>query len=778
MPVTKCLDWLLSRLSRATTIKELLVQPRVKILLAYLFILSLGLAISITIFLSGRQVTSVATTLIEEKLPRLEAINELYLDILERERLLYEYYATTNSQVILPKLARIDQSFSANFRTIESAFPNFDSIEKIRFGDQKVRHLTQELDNNLQQTNVNWDQARRQLVELSDTGRNILPSLESLVTQIKKEAFESSKETQKSTELSTQLVISFSIFVIIIAAFVGYYVNRYIPETISRRRLAMFAERSPNPIMSFSWRGELSYSNPACHQLMQQQHNHSNRTESLLPDDFQVRLIELQKSNNNYSQWVSHIHNDGILQYSLSLLRDLDTCHLYIEDITERTLAQQQLKYEAYHDVLTDLPNRRFFDEHLNELVQKNQQKKPFSLILIHIDRFDLVTSSAGFKTGDVLMQTVSQQLRTFCQGYCSLNLENKLYRLDSNKFSLLLDHLPEHDFAEHIAQELHHSMGKAVCIVGKEFHLSLSIGISHYPSHSLESEALLANADAALTRVKAAGGDGILCYNQDIHDKEQAWITLERDLRLAIERNELELYYQPKITAYKHKINGLEALIRWFKSDNTMVSPANFIPIAEQTGLIIAIGDWVIKQAFQQLKTWQKMNLLEDDFSIAINLSAKQFQHPDFVDNIKLYLIEADINPKFIELEITESLLMGNIEKSIYIMHQLKEIGFKLSIDDFGTGYSSLSYLKQFPIDKLKIDRAFVMDIETNNDDKVLAKSIIDLAHNLNLSVIAEGVENDQQLAIIEELGAEEIQGFYFSKPKPAKEIETQYFN
>ena len=752
------------------------MQPRVKILLAYLFILSLGLAISITIFMTGRQVTDVTTTLIEEKLPRFQVINELYLAIIERERLLYEYYATTDSETILPQLDNLDQRFSAYFRQIELAFPNSDDIEKIRYGDVMVRRLTQQLDNNFQQSEINWDQARGQLANLSDTGREMLPALESLVAQVNQEAFQSGEDTRQSTELTTRLVISFSIFVIIIAAFVGYYVNRYIAETISRRRLAMFAERSPNPIISFNWQGALSYSNPACHQLMLQQNNHSNRIESLLPDNFQIRLVELQKSNDNHAQWISQISDDNILQYSLSLLRDLTTCHLYIEDITERTLAQRQLKFEAYHDVLTELPNRRFFNEYLNELVESNQQQKPFSLILIHIDRFDSVTSTAGFKTGDLLMQAVSQQLRDFCQGYCSLDLEKKLYRLDSNKFSLLLDHLPEHDFAEHLATELHQTMAKAVCIEDKEFHLSLSIGISHYPTHSLESEALLANADAALTRIKTDGGDGILCYSQDIHDKEQAWITLESDLRLAIERDELQLYYQPKITAHKHKINGLEALIRWFKADGKMISPVQFIPIAEQTGLIITIGDWVIEQAFRQLKTWQALDTLDKNFSIAINLSAKQFQHPDFIKNIKQRLTEADIDPQFIELEITESLLIGDIDKSILIMHQLKDIGFKLSIDDFGTGYSSLSYLKQFPIDKLKIDRAFVMDIESNHDDKVLAKTIIDLAHNLNLSVVAEGVENAQQLTIIEQLGAEEIQGFYFSKPKTAREIEEQY--
>ncbi|MFT6373316.1 MAG: diguanylate cyclase (GGDEF)-like protein [Gammaproteobacteria bacterium] len=764
------------------TVKELPVQPRVKILLAYLFILSLGLAISVTIFITGRQVTSVTTTLIEEKLPRLQIINELYLAIIERERLLYEYYATTDSTKILSQLTELDHRFSAYFHQIELAFPNSEAISNIRYGDGMVRELTQQLDNNLQQPQVDWDSARAQLVELTETGRRILPALESLVAQVNQEAFQSGEDTRASTELSTRLVISFSIFVIIIAAFVGYYVNSYITETINRRRLAMFAERSPNPILSFNWLGQLSYSNPACFKLMEQQGNHSKRVESLLPDCFQDNILKLQKSNSNYSQWISEISDNCILEYSLSLLRDLDTCHLYLEDITERTQAQARLKHEAYHDALTDLPNRRYFYEHLNELVANNHSS-PFALMLIHIDRFDLVTSSAGFQTGDLLMQTVAKQLQVFCQGYCSVDLGNKLYRLDSNKFSLLLDKLPEHKFSEKLAIELRQNLSHSICIEGKEFYLTLSIGISHYPSQGSEGETLLANADAALTRIKTDGGDGILCYSQDIQDKEQAWIIIERDLRTAIDKQQLELFYQPKIQAFQHQICGVEALIRWRKEDGKMISPFEFIPVAEQTGLIITIGNWVIEQSFKQLKDWQNifakqgsLKLLES-FSIAVNLSAKQFQHPDFISNIKQHLLKAEIEAKFIELEITESLLINDIEQSIQIMHQLKDIGFKLSIDDFGTGYSSLSYLKQFPIDTLKIDRAFVMDIENNDDDKVLAKSIIDLAHNLNLTIIAEGVENQQQLAIIEELGAEEIQGFYFSKPKPSIDIETEYF-
>jgi EAL domain-containing protein (putative c-di-GMP-specific phosphodiesterase class I) len=319
--------------------------------------------------------------------------------------------------------------------------------------------------------------------------------------------------------------------------------------------------------------------------------------------------------------------------------------------------------------------------------------------------------------------------------------------------------------------------MSQAIIINDSEFHLSLTIGISHYPSHGQDADALLANADAALTRAKLQG-DGILCYSLDIQQKEQAWIEIERDLRQAIEKQQLQLYFQPKIKAQKHKISGVEALIRWQKDDGQMVSPAQFIPVAEQTGLIITIGDWVLEQGIKQAIQWQKDYSLDDEFTLAINLSAKQFQHPDFIDKLVRLVENHSLKTSTIELEITESLLINDINKSIEIMHQLKVMGFKLSIDDFGTGYSSLSYLKQFPIDKLKIDRAFVMDLEVNQDDKVLAKSIIDLAHNLNLSVVAEGVENQTQLAIIEQLGAEEIQGFYFSKPLKPEDLEQKYWH
>ena len=750
------------------------MQPRIKIILAYLLVLGLGMALSFSIFLSGRQVSEATSSLVEQKLPRLQVINELYIAIVEHERLLYEYYATTDSDTILPQLQEMEGRFRAYFQQIELAFPNAPQLEEISYGDMRVRSLTQSLDENFKSERIDWDKAREQLVEVTAAGRQILPALDTLVAKVNQEAYTAGEETRYKTQLSTSLVIGFSLVIFVIASFVGYFVNRYIQESVNRRRLAMFAERSPNPIISFNWQGKLNYTNPACQQLMVQLNNHSNRPESLLPDDFPKILLALQKSSDNYSQWITRLEENCYIQYSLSLLRDLGTCHLYLEDITERTQAQSELKHQAYHDSLTELPNRRNFNENLQRLVEGNIQKKPFALILMHIDRFDLVTSAIGYQAGDMLIKETATRLNKQVQNFCTLDLSDKLYRLDSTKFALLLDTLPEHNFALNMAEELANNMSSPVCLSDQQFHLSISIGICHYPDHGEDGEALLANVDAALTRVKSDGGNGILEYNEDLHRKEQAWLAIERDLRQAIDKQQLELFYQPKILAGSHTISGVEALIRWRRDDGSMVSPAEFIPVAEQTGLIVTIGEWVIDEAFRQQQKWADKQTL----NIAINLSAKQFQHPDFIDGIKRRILESDIDTSLIEMEITESLLMNDIDSSIRTMQQIKSMGFKLSIDDFGTGYSSLSYLKEFPINKLKIDRAFVMNIHENNDDKTLAKTIVDLAHNLDLSIVAEGVENEMQLKIIEELGCEEIQGFYFSKPRPAAEIEEQYLS
>ena len=751
------------------------MQPRIKILLVYLVLLALALALSGSIVLSGRAISHDTTDLAETKLPRLQGINDLYLALIEHERLLYEYYATTNADQFNALIDSNQQRIRRDLALIDEAFPDWQPVQALREKEQQVRDYTRQLDEVFRAERVDWDRARALLQMVSDAGRTMFPLLDQLVEAIKQDAVSTAQATRNTTERSSSLVVAFALLVLVSAGFVGFYVNSYIRDSINRRRLAMFAERSPNPIMSFSWRGRLGYTNPACERLMQRLGNHSRRAESLLPEDFPKVLLALQKSSNDYSQWVARISSETTLQYSLSLLRDLDTCHLYIEDISEQVEANRTLEYQAYHDVLTELPNRRCFNEAVAALVTDIRADKPFSVLLISVDRFDQVVASVGYQLADQVLQAIAHNLERILNNVSSQKVSEGLFRLDSSKFAVLLDDIPEPGFAERIAAEVLEDIKAPFCVDNNEFHISVSIGISHYPEQGSRGSDIIANADAALGRVTREGGDDVLCYNQQLHASEQAWVEVERGLRNAIEAEELVLFYQPKIDAKQGTIAGVEALIRWRRSDGSMVSPAEFIPVAEQSGLIVMIGEWVVQQACRQFEHWQN-EVASVPLSIAVNLSARQFRHPDFLRMMEECLHHYAIDPALIELEITESLLMNDIENSIKTMHQLKAMGFKLSIDDFGTGYSSLSYLKDFPIDKLKIDRAFVMNIETNPEDRTLVKTIVDLAHNLNLTVVAEGVEDAQQLAILQQLGVEEIQGFYFSKPLPAEDISQRY--
>ncbi|ASP39631.1 hypothetical protein CHH28_13535 [Bacterioplanes sanyensis] len=745
---------------------------RNKILLVYLLVLAMGLAISLSTLLSGQRVSSLTTELLDHDLPLLQHMQGLYFGMVEHERLLYEYYATTDADTIMPKVEAVDAAIDDHLQALATGLHDQAAYQRLQSANQDLRLLTERLDVVLSSNRVDWDLARELLVQISDSRRRVLPDLERLVAEFRAEADMAGSEARYQTQLSTALVVSFSALVLVIAAFVGYYVNRYLSDSAARRRLAMMAERHPSPVMRFDWYGELQYSNPASYQLMKQLDNHSMRPESLLPDDFHQRLLDAQVEGGSLVEWQQPFHQHW-LQYSLSLLPDLASCHLYITDITEEVSARNELRYQAYHDELTGLRNRRYFFEQLQQHADASDEK-PLALMLLQLDRYDSLTSSLGQGVADALLQNVATRLKDFLRHYSEHDLQHTLYRMEAAKFVVLLDSLPEPEFADHLSKALVESIQQPVCIDSNEFFLTVSVGLSFFPEHGLRPETLFANADAALGRARSDGGDGVVHYCDSIHAREQTWVAIERGLREAIEKQQLFLMYQPKISAHQHRITGVEALIRWRREDGSLVSPAEFIPVAERSGLIVTIGEWVLHEAFRQYETWSQQQPL----SIAINLSARQFRHPGLLPMLSECLHYYAINPNDIELEITESLLMQDMEKAIALMHELKALGFRLAIDDFGTGYSSLSYLKRFPIDRLKIDRAFVKDIQNNEQDRTLVKAIIDLAHNLDLGVVTEGVETADQLALVEQFGGDDIQGFFFSKPLTQEEIQRQYFN
>lgn len=434
--------------------------------------------------------------------------------------------------------------------------------------------------------------------------------------------------------------------------------------------------------------------------------------------------------------------------------------------IRQRT---EELIHLSYHDALTNLPNSILFEDRLSHaIVQANQHNKSLALLYLSIDKFDQVNDRLGHKLGYELLRTVAERLRL------SVREDYTVARFEGNEFAVLLSQIDGTNDVIDLANEIYHALENSFSIDRNDIFISFSIGISIFPDDAVDGQKLLKNASAALAIAKEQGGNNYSFYIPGMNEKALNRLTFENNLRKAIEREEFEIHYQPKLTVSEDRIIGMEALVRWRNGDLGLIPPGEFIPLAEETGLIIPIGEWVLRTACNQLKTWNDKGYKPGILSI--NLSARQFQQANLVEIINQITSDSGIETMLLEFELTESYLMKDPDKSITILNALKQLGIKLSIDDFGTGYSSLTYLKRLPIDILKIDKSFVHDLTENPDDVELVLAITTLAHNLNLKVIAEGVENNEQLELLRQMNCDEWQGFLFSKAVPPEEFEERF--
>ncbi|MFC5511249.1 EAL domain-containing protein [Massilia jejuensis] len=435
-------------------------------------------------------------------------------------------------------------------------------------------------------------------------------------------------------------------------------------------------------------------------------------------------------------------------------------------DITERKLTEQRVHHVAQHDALTGLPNRSLLQDRLGQAVAyATRSGNPVWVMLIDLDRFKFVNDSMGHKAGDVLLMTVAARLRS------SLRDADTVARLSGDEFVVIVSERGDQELTPDIVARVMNAVAQPVMLGTKEFFVTCSIGVAVYPSESTNVDNLIEHADIAMYRAKKLGRNNFQFYTPAMNEESLERVRIESALRNAVERDEFVLYYQPQIDIKSGKIVGMEALIRWQHPELGMVPPGRFISIAEETGMIVAIGAWVLRTACAQNKAWQDAGF--DRLRVAVNLSARQFGASDLIENLATVLRDTGLEPKYLEIELTESLFMSDITPAVDLLHRMKALGVNLSIDDFGTGYSSLSYLSRFPIDVLKIDRSFVADITRDANDEAIVTSIIALAHNLKLAVIAEGVETGEQLDYLRRHGCDEMQGYYFSKPLPAHEFE-----
>lgn len=438
----------------------------------------------------------------------------------------------------------------------------------------------------------------------------------------------------------------------------------------------------------------------------------------------------------------------------------------FIRDITARKQAEDKLANLANYDTLTGLPNRTLFMDRLDQALRVQQRHGGyiFALLFLDLDGFKNVNDTLGHAVGDKLLQRVSTTIKDI------LRKSDTAARLGGDEFTIILDRIGQPTDVGRVAQKLIDAISEQITIDGHEIFISTSIGITLCPEDGADATDLLRNADTAMYQAKDQGKGRFVSFTQQMNERISKRVSLENRLRNALDRDEFCLYYQPQVALDSGRIVGVEALIRWMPADSEPISPLDFIPIAEESGLIIPIGQWVLQTACAQAQAWTRAGL--PPIHVAVNLSGRQFKQTDLAREVDDALRDTGLSAAQLELEITESMAMEGAEKSLVILSQLKEMGISVAVDDFGTGYSSLSYLRRFPIDTLKIDRSFIKDMTEDNNAASIARSIIAMGHSLNLKVVAEGVETAAQGARLQEFGCNNVQGYYFFRPLPSSEI------
>ena len=479
-------------------------------------------------------------------------------------------------------------------------------------------------------------------------------------------------------------------------------------------------------------------------------------------------IVPMVQQRGRWRGEATGVRFDGVhfpQEISLTAIAGENSMVCVVRDITERTYAEEQIKHLAYHDALTNLPNRLLFKDRLSvALSHAHREESRLAVLFLDLDRFKVINDSLGHNIGDQLLQAVAARIDACVRD------SDTVARLGGDEFTILLPGLNRSEDAAPVAAKIIDAVRYPFHIEGREFFITTSIGISVYPEDGADAETLIKNADTAMYQAKELGRDNYQLFNAHVNAKALQRIALEHGLRRALLNEELHVHYQPIFDLGTNRIAGMEALLRWKHPQMGLIPPATFIPIAEATGGMVPIGSWALRQACRQAKQWHDAG--HTTLSLAVNLSVTQLQQTDLVDTVRSVLEETGLPPHLLELEITESGAMHNPETSIRVLYELKKLGIGISLDDFGTGHSSLSYLKRFPVDTLKIDQSFVQDTTVDPDAAAIVLAIIAMAHSLRLKVIAEGVEYAEQAEFLRAHGCDQLQGYLITRPLPADEV------
>jgi diguanylate cyclase (GGDEF)-like protein len=735
---------------------------------AYVLVLALGAALAWLVYSAGEQMVRGSRALVEQEVPALRAVTTLKLDLLAQEVALYRHFVLRDRRLFLRDTARSESNCVARMDELTRILGPDETLKSVRGDYEDLRRLGRELDRALSRAPPDLGAARAVLARASATVDRLHRRLDALAAAVEARLRASAARAESTARAMQTRLVLFAGAIFLISLFAGYYINRYLNEQTERRRLAIFPERSPSPVLRLARDGAVLYANPAAAELLRAAGADARDPRALLPADLERRLAELRRAEPPHALW-EYALGERSVECDIHWLADLDIFHAYISDVSERKRAQERLIYQAYHDPLTGLPNRRMFEEEFERRVYAGGRAGIRAAFLLSgLDRFRVVIESVGHTVGDVLLQAVAARLKAALQAHDAAH-EAILYRLGGDRFGVLLPGFAASQVPVSLAERLLEAMREPFYAHGREYHLSLSVGVSIYPLDGQDAATLLRNAETAMQRVKQSGGAGLECYTRDMNDRAAEWLALENELRHAEEHGELRLHYQPQVDIASGRVIGAEALLRWEHPAHGLMSPAQFLPLAEESGLIVALGEWALRTACAQAAAADTPETR--DLTVAVNITARQFTLPDLARRVAGILRTTGLAPARLELEITETVAMQDAARTIETLAQLKRLGVRLAVDDFGTGFSSLAYLRRFPLDKLKIDQSFVRGLPDEND-AAITQAVIALGRSLKLKVVAEGVRTRAQLEVLRAQGCDAYQGDLFSPPLPTREF------